>query len=295
MSDEPSPPISEFPDDATSEAEFRSLAAVRDLIAGLSRPEPPDLTEAILHRIAARQRVRMISRVAAVVLLATACGLAVHSAGRPRPDRAVAITQIEPTVAPATPTPAPAVAIPTTTVAASAREFVGPPDERSPIGRRLLDRPGPIRVFLATAPHPAAAAELAVLLGLSSHRDFHRFDLPTADRERGAVVFAAELDPGELKTLRMRLADGFPDEFVERESPLPLLADVVRDATATTLRGDPAAEFLMPRRELALRLPSDGAASAESAPPRPTAEPNVEPGGDDGPCRILIWLPASSD
>ncbi|WP_337175170.1 hypothetical protein [Paludisphaera sp.] len=282
--------------------ELRSISAVRDLVAGLSRPSPPDLSGAVLRRIAARRRARLASRAAAAVVL-LAGGLAAYSVARPRPTPPAATPAIAPPVvasiaAPPLPSPEPVAEVAATpaSVPVATREFVGPPDDRPLIARRLLERAGPVRLLLANRGRPADAAELAEvarLVGLSSRRDFHRFDLPAADGRPGAAVFAAELDPGELKTLRMRLADAFPDGLVEQESGPPLLAELGRAGTATTLRGDPAAEILMPRREMALRVPGEAPATADEAPPPPAIGPDADPKEAEGSSVLLIWLPAA--
>lgn len=274
--------------------ELRSLAACRDLVAGLSRPGPPDVSSAVLRRIAVRRRFRAVSRVAAAAAVLTAGGLAAHYAGRTRPDRPAPGLDLAPAPAVvATAAPAPPAPAPPAPAAVATSEFVGPSDPRPLVARRLLDHPGPVRMFLATGGRPGDVADVASLIGLSSHRDFHRFDLPADGDRPGATVFAAELDPGELKTLRMRLVDALAEGVEEQDSGPTLLADVARSGAATTLRGDPAAEILVPRGEMAIRIPRDESQPPTDAPPPPStdAEPVVEVG--DGPCVVLIWIPGA--
>ncbi|OJW19470.1 MAG: hypothetical protein BGO49_09115 [Planctomycetales bacterium 71-10] len=312
MTDEPNPLISTLLDDESppdrrraAEAaaaadpalaeELRSLAVCRDLVAGLSRPGPPDLSGAVLRSIAARRRSRAVSRAAAAAVL-VAGGLAAYSAGRARPGGPAPVPRLAPatpvvaTAAPAAPAPEPPSPAP---AAVAASEFVGPSDPRPLVVRRLLERPGPVRILLATGIRPADVAEVASLIGLSSHRDFHRFDLPAEGGRPGAAVFAAELDPGELKTLRMRLLDALPEGVEEQESGPTLLADVARSGAATTLRGDPAAEILVPRGEMAIRLPRDVSPPSPDAPPAPTAEADPAADDGDGPSVVLIWIPGA--
>ncbi len=307
MTDEPSPPNPNLADDepppdrraaATSDpaalAELRSLAAVRDLVAGLSRPAAPDLREAVLGRIAARRRRRPRTRAAVAATLLAGC-LAAFAVGRGRAPRPVAAPPPSPaTVVAAVAPAAPAVvepAAPTPTRApVVARRFVGPPDERPALVRRLMERAGPVHVFLAADSRTIDAAGAAALVRLSSRRDFHRFDLPAEDDRPAAAVFVAVLDPAELRTLRMRLADALPGGVREREADPLLLADLARAETATTLRGAPAAELLVPRRELAIRSPVlDAPPEAEPAPAPPDVPAPAE--AADDPATVLVWIP----
>lgn len=276
--------------------EFRALAGVRDLVAGLSRPAAPGVSDAVLRRIASRRRARSVARVAAAAVLIVG-GAAVLTADRPRvaapavAPRTAAVASIPIAVAAE---PAVVLGPPTSssTEPEAAPEMVGPPDDRPLIARRLLERPRPYRIFMGTPGRAADAEEVAKLVGLSSHRDFHRFDLPASDGRPGATVFAAELDAGELRTLRMRLVDAMSDGLDEQETGAAVVADVTRAGTATTFRGDPAAELLMPQQRLALRLPPDVPAPAEAPARTPAVEPGTPAPADEGPSVILIWLPS---
>ncbi|MDG3003705.1 anti-sigma factor family protein [Paludisphaera mucosa] len=304
--------------------ELRSLGAVHELLAALSRPAAPDMTGRVLARLAASPSptwgdIRAFPAVpalrraaAAAVLVAGFLGvLAVaRFRGDRRPDHPISARPIVPPVAIAEPAVArdPVAVVdpigPPTSVAGAGSGVFDPPSPTYParlVARELLDRPGPYRVFLVSGVDDQAKdAEVASLLGLSSHRDFYRFDVPAGESPRTprSLVYAAELDPNELSTLRSRLAAAFPGRLDEGNSAALLMSELSQLGQATTFRADPAAEVLFPQTKMALRLPAE--------PPQPggpqrgegtlAAEDPVRPGqaslvGPPEPSSVvLIWM-----
>jgi len=343
-------------DPAAAEA-LRSLAGVRDLIAGLSRPTGPDLVPEVMERLKGRnlehwgrrpmaRRLRLAAWATGGVAASIAClalfGERLQPAPRPAPPSARPIESIlaqsEPTAdssvepdavelmgPPAPPRtelsidePAPAIA---STDQPSAEAPASDP-ERSLVHELLDGRRSP-RIFLVTDLDGDATTErVATLLGLSTHRDFHRIDPPPADAEgdaekvasTDAVAFAATLDPAELATFRERLATAFPERFEEGDEKPAVAAQLADRGRITTLSANPAADVLIPQTKLAIRFQpqerrigpaaprvDDGIAKGESTKPSPEAAPVGDeasrqataesPATDpDRPRSVLVWI-----
>jgi len=302
--------------DASRAEELRSLTVVRDMVAGLSRPAAPDVSGAVLARIVApRGRIfnsplstsAWIATATAAGLLAIAFGLTASSrsrGGRPNPPPALVVSPIASPPAAAViasdPAPDPEPVGPPAALAASPAPAA---EDRAVAGLEFLSRPGMRRVFLISAQDDAADSnEAATLLEISSHRDFFRLDPPVSEAERGgpAAVFAAELDPNELTTLRHRLSGAFAGRLDEVEADHLLLTKLARVSRVTALKGDPAGEVLFPQNQMALQsaavvgaspvLPREGGRlEGPPAPPASDAVEGTSPAGDQ-PSIVLIWL-----
>ncbi|WP_165249015.1 hypothetical protein [Paludisphaera soli] len=298
--------------------ELRSLARVRELIAGLSRPAGPDFATEVLRRLAASGSrpaawafgPSLRWGAAAAVLLAASLGIRAAIRHRDEP------------VAPPPVALAPASAVATEVVEAAPRppvaaEPVGPPEalaratpdpdptgpprldpasepDRSQLAAgELLARPGPHRLFVVSSVEgPPDLDEIAEVLKLTSHRDFYRLELPGDDRAEadaaGPVVFAAELDPAEVGTLRRRLEAAHPGQVGEEEAGSALRTELAELGRAVRLPAEPAAEVQFPQSKMAIRIPS-----VPTAPPtdRPAdvGPPPIEPAGDV-PSVVLIRI-----
>lgn len=318
-------------DPAAAEA-LRSLAGVRDLVAGLSRPTGPDLAPEILKRLELRNSRQVGERFAIrpLRLVALAAGIAASLAGvaligerfqpahQPAPrvvrapseiplvEAAPEVDATSPAVAELIGPPAPIESTISTddkpTVAIASTE---PPSAEAPAAvdpeRRLVrelldDHPSP-RIFLVTDLKGEATDErVALLLGLSTHRDFHRIELS------GDKVFAATLDPDELATLRERLATAFPDRFEESDEKPAVAARLAEQGRVSTLAANPAADVRIPPTNLAIRFPPrDGRnwrATDQGNEPTTKGEPaNPNPGAalasdevNRQPRPIQIWI-----
>lgn len=297
--------------------EVRSLGLVRDLVAALPRPTSPDFSGAVLKRIVApRPRViaAPVSRPMWIVataagLLAIAFGLAASFRSRnlrvdspppmtqssivPQPEVPILVGEtavdpgpMGPPASLATPLPPPAVGEADRAVAA--------------LG--LLGRPGTHRVFLVSTQDDAIDTdETAALLEVSSHRNFLRLDPPASDQASGEprVVFAAELDPSELATLRRRLSGAFTGRIDEVEAEPQILMRLARVGQVTTLKGEPAGEVLFPQYRMALQSAAVVGSSADSPgggrteggmPSGPAASAEVAPQSDARSSIIQVWL-----
>ncbi len=322
--------------DPAAVEELRSLAGVRDLIAGLSRPAAPDLAPEVMRRLNLGSSGRRFagtrvpwSRHRAFVVGAAAAGLAglVFVGGylqfRPRhvrpqvvmaqnvdagsfaPDPDVDATLKVVTVAPVGP-PRP-IQERSSTDGPSVSPLPGPisPDAKlaaenqaAPLARAsllgLLNDQEPPRVFLVTDLDGLPVREQVVsLLGSSTHRDFHQFEIPpttTTDAASPAIkstVFAVTLDPSELATLRDRLTTAFTERLEESEAEPALLTQLAALGQVSTLPANPAADVLFPQTSLSLRFhPHQG----NAWPPAPD---EVERAGKDR--RASAKLPAQSD
>lgn len=306
--------------DATRAEELRSLAAIRDMVAGLPRPAAPDVSKAVLERITApRSRIFGLPattppRVAAAMaagLLVLAFGLASPHVFRRSVPAPPALVQ-----APVVTHPVPTAIV---DEPVGVPETVGPPavhatppvgvavKDRGTAALELLGRPGPHRILLISAGDgPADAAETASLLEISSHRDFFQLDTPgPADESRPSAVFVAELDPNELATLRNRLAGVFTGRIDEVEADPHLLTELASARRVTTLKADPAGEVLFPQNQMALQSPAvvasapasqlDGGRIEAASPPVPVVAAEAAGHADDRPSIVLVWLvgPAS--
>jgi len=307
--------------------ELRTLGKVRDLVAGLSRPVPPDLAPAVLGKLAGPARRSGLPRgfrlAAAAGILVAFAGLWASPALR-RAERAPGLVPVEPSplqVPEAAQTPEPLVASnelgdpagPPLTLAATGssaplldapgppRSAVDPEARLRTVAGGLIGRSGPRRLFLVTEAGPDDASQVASILSLSSHRDFYR--LESADPSE-PVVLAAELDPDELATLRRRLAASYPGRVGEADAGQPSPADLAALGREERLRGEPAAEVHFPDGGLAIRTPfratetgtepadesgppSDAVAAELAGPPAPP-----KPSAPEGPSVVLIRLAA---
>lgn len=318
--------------DPAAAEDLRSLAGVRDLVAGLSRPTGPDLAPEILKRLELRDSRRMGERFAIrpLRLAALAAGVAASLAGValigerfqpahqpvPRVVQApseIPLVEAAPEVDAATPPavaelvgpPAPIEsAISTDDKPAVAIASTEPPSAEAPAAvdpeRRLVqdlldDHPAP-RIFLVTDLEGEATDErVALLLGLSTHRDFHRVELS------GDKVFAATLDPDELATLQERLATAFPDRFEESDEKPAVAARLAEQGRVSTLAANPAADVRIPPTNLAIRFrPRDGRnwpateQGDEPTKPSPEAAPaGVEINRQPRPVQVWIMKPSA--
>ncbi|AMV38937.1 anti-sigma factor family protein [Planctomyces sp. SH-PL62] len=285
--------------------EFRSLVRVHELINGLSRPPGRDLAPEVLQRLAASSpptwrsgpsaRLRRFSPAyraglaAAVVLISflgmrTAIQPPAPQAPRHPGAAAPSLHTAEDSSRPSASDPVgPPAILAATTPNGPEADLPGPPVLTAPavdrprlIATDLLARSGPHRIFLVSGGDGRPArAEVASMLGLSSHRDFYRFELPregAADLSSAdSVVYAAELDRDELTTLRNRLASAFPGRLDEGEASTSLMTELADLGRTTTLRAEPAAEVHFPQTKMALRTPTD---------PQSTGSGTVAPGSD---------------
>ena len=327
--------------------EFRSLAGVRDLIAGLSRPTGPDLAPGVMERLKNRRlesrRDRSTARRPRIGALvggvAASIACLVLFGDRPQPPRPEL-----PNITSAAPAPPPTnieivgPPAPIRPESPAGETLVGPPAELALAGRPTADssaaepaRPilpelladaDPLVFSVADLDETSTREQVAALLGLSSHRDFHQIELPPADSNgdaeaatsptRATVVFAATLDPKELATFRERLATAFP-EGLEEGGPAPTLtAELMGDARVTTLPANPAGDVSFPQTKLAIQfrtgerrnwpaLPRDADRPDVDARPDQEADAPVadaespradapEPADAGQPRSILVWI-----
>ena len=306
--------------------ELRSLAAARDLIAGLPRPAPVDLAPEVLRRIAAAsarprstldraRRPALWAAAAGVLLAVSLTGLRLHVGApdqnqAPPPASVVAVAAF-PTPEADAPSDADAAPVGPPLLASAIGEgaLIGPPGPepkaepaplvaaRDAVALELVGRSGPHRAFIA--PGPLDPAQVGFLMGNSSHRGFYRFDLPGADDEAspgdGSVVFAAEMGPSELATLRRRLDATFPGQLDEVEAAPPLLGQLAEIGRASSHRSEPIADVLFPQTKMALKTPAEA-----PAPPTPSPEEASPPDAGGAPAPgasstvVLIWIVAPS-
>jgi len=341
-------------DPAAAEA-LRSLAGVRDLVAGLSRPAGPDLAPNIMNRLQRRDRQgwRRRPSIQSLRLAAMAGGVAASLAGlallgdrlppprHPIPPTAPAVP--EPILADSAPTPTPT---PDVSSEPAVADLVGPPaptrteisdgepapeiastgqpgaDALAPdldrsLIRELLGDHAPSPIFLVTNLDGEGTSDrVGALLGLSTHRDFHRIDLPPAEANANAnansgaekaaaeaVVFAATLNPDEFATFRARLATAFPERFEESGQKPALAAEFAEKGRISTLSANPAADVRIPQTNLAIRFQSRDGRNWPATPQgddrvskkksnKPGAAPGAEaePAGSNQPRSILVWI-----
>lgn len=334
---------------------LRSLAGVRDLVAGLSRPAGPDLAPAVLERLKTRASRRAgrrptirplrLATLAAGVAASLAC-LALFGGrfqGPQRPAQQVAPAPPEVLIADASPKSKVDADAANPTAAA---ELVGPPAPVEPVAatgdapavaiasaeppiaetpaidpdrllvRELLDGRRSPRIFLVMDQEGESTADrVASLVGLSTHRDFHRVELPDAAAEgeadgagaSRATVFAATLNPDELATLQERLATAFPERFEEEGERPEIAGDLMDQGRVATLAPNPAADVRIPPTNLAIRFrpregrnwPTTEPSDEPTAEPEPT-RPSLEASSIDAetsrqPRLIQIWIVTSPD
>ncbi len=318
-------------DPAAAEA-LRSLAAVRDLVAGLSRPCAPDASFGVLKRIADEAdrprrwrtwgpylgRGLAASAVAASLGLVVFVGAKSRSPVRSDPPR-VPIAKPVGTLALGPPAQA---AVPSLAEAAAAEADdpaptprggqASPPvvaDAEPPAPRRdlppgfqeLWAADGPRRDFVVTSsPDESTTAAVETLLGQSTHRAFYKIVVPAGAseaRDASSVAFAARLDPAEYTTLRGRLGSKFRNRVVIGDSEpevAALLADVGR---VTSTPAAPAADVSFPQTRHALRTHSDPSSThrgeADDLTDRPDKPPDpATPADPSGPSVVMIWIVA---
>lgn len=343
-------------DPAVAES-LRSLAVVRDLIAELSRPTGPDLFPEIMERLEGRNLERRSGRpatrrlqlaalasggVAASIACLALLGGRLQPSPRPAPSFTAPSESILADSGPTTDAPSEPIiaellgppALPRTAISTgesspevasteqpSADAPASDPDRL--LVHELLEGRPPSRVFLVTALDGEATAErVATLLGISTHRNFHRIELPPAEGEVeaekadaiGAVAFAATLDPAELATFRERLTTAFSERFDDDGEKPAIAADLAKRGRAATLSANPAGDVLIPQTNLALRfqtrerrnwpttapdddridarettgLDAEAAPDGDEASRQPTTETApTEPGQ---PCSVLVWI-----
>ncbi|WP_165071621.1 anti-sigma factor family protein [Paludisphaera rhizosphaerae] len=303
--------------DASLAEEVRSLAVVRDIVAALPRPAGPDVSRAVLGRIAAPRRrliaaptrTTWIVTATAAGLMAIAFGLATASRSRhthvnPPPVLTHSSVDSQPvaTIVTAETAVDPGPVGPPATLAAPAapKSVV---EDRAVAALEILSRPGTHRVFLVSVLDDAIDAnETAALLEISSHRNFFRLDVPASEEAPGqpGAVFAAELDPSELATLRRRLSGAFTGRIDEVEADHLNLTRLASMSQVTALKGDPAGEVLFPQNRMALQsaavvdhsaISQSGSGRTEGASPStPAASAEVAPRSEDRPSIVLVWL-----
>ncbi|MDR3618172.1 MAG: hypothetical protein P4L85_02390 [Paludisphaera borealis] len=303
-------------DPAAAEA-LHALAAVRDLVAGLSRPPAPDVSVAVLSRLAAdAARPRpwktwgpYVGRGLGAAGIAASVAMVVVLGGQARSWRLVEPPQVASTLVVPVPAPVSTVATPSTrteAVATAQPKPVGPAPISTPapavtvVESRVAQRDDPpgFREFWATAgprrdfavttdAGESTTATVATLVGQSTHRDFYKIVVPTGANgvpgDEAAVAFAATLDPNEFTTLQRRLESHFGKRVEERDADpevSALLADV---GQATSSPATPAADVLVPQTgELALRVRSG---SPVSSRPEPAEASNRSDKGRTSPAR----------
>lgn len=316
-------------DPAAAEA-LRSLAAVRDLVAALSRPCAPDASLVVLNRIAAdadrRRRWKTwgpylgrgltASAIAASLGLVVFLGVESRLRGLSNPPR-VRVPETSETLAAQPPVQAavPLIAeasAPEPTGSASTPMVVQPPAQivadaeqstprrdQPPGFQELWSTAGPRRDFVVTSsPDEPTTATVETLLAQSTHRDFYKIVVPagvTGTRDESSVAFAAHLDPSEYTTLRGRLGSKFRNRVVIGDSEpevAALLADV---GQVTSAPATPAAEVSFPQTEHAFRIHSD-------SPPTNRVEADdladgadgvpapMTPADPSGPSVVMIWI-----
>ncbi len=287
--------------DPAAVEELRSLAGVRDLVAGLSRPAAPDLAPEVMRRLVvgssgrrfagawvpwSRHRAFVSGAAAGLAGLVLAGGylqsrprhvaphpvLAQSVEAAPAPPDVDASLKVA-TAAPVGP-PRPIQERPSTdgaSVSSSPDAVISdakPAAENSAASlaraslHGLLNDQEPPRVFLVTDLDGLPIREQVVsLLGSSTHRDFHQFEIPPTAAATGApspstrsTVFAVTLDPSELATLRDRLTTAFAERLEESEAEPALLTQLADLGQVSTLPANPAADVLFPQTALSLRV-----------------------------------------
>jgi hypothetical protein len=311
--------------DAGLSDRLRELSAVRDLVAGLPRPEvPADLTSAVLARIGRRPAGRpWFARPPALARLGIAAtvlvGLTLHLSLNRSPRRGPAVAPAKPIAAEASPTrsePPTVAPRPLVRVAdGSPREEVAPATaepRRLPAApvvadgaaarvRRMLDDPSLSKVLVVTDVIGGHAEERVDALIHRTPRTDPSYGRITIGQgivvdprhPHRATVFALAMDGPELQDFRAKLEDAFGavEEPADRDV-VTKLADVGQVAI---LPGTRAVE-LVPPDGLAPRLALRDAPDELTSPP---ADPPAEPGpGVPAPspkAAIVAGPPAARD
>jgi anti-sigma factor RsiW len=166
--------------------------------------------------------------------------------------------------------------------------------------RELWETAGPRRDFVVTSKSDEpTTATVASLLGQSTHRDYFKIEVP-ADLKSAppaetavATAFAANLDPQEFATLRVRLESEFRERVALSESDPEVAGLLAEVGHATAASPTPAADVAFPRSALAIRSPYNPDASSPSpldatAPPDASASAVIP-----NPVRsavVVIWI-----
>ncbi len=288
-------------------ARLRALAAVRDLIAGLSRPVTPDMTPQIMSRLrltarhrqarpwSQRRRSWTALAVAASVLGAVAILTAVPSR-LAAPSRIAVATSPSESVAHAAGSPSSGGNLTASLRPDSALpgEVFGPAEAQAvPYGtlvnqvdpqqrvRALLDDPRLSRVFLvADRIGQPTTHQVASLVERTSHRDF--FKITVAEgividprHPDHATVFAVVLDDSEFEPFRNRLKEAFRDRLEESDIDPAVAMQLAEIGQVVALPAHPLGDLTIPSVSLALRTgaPGGSADALAQSPPASASGP----------------------
>lgn len=289
--------------------EVRAIAVLRDLVSGLPREAPPDVTARVMRRIRRRAllgtargavawaplRASSLAAVAAGVLVAVALlpGL-LHVGPRPAGNE-VPVAQVGPVenarpvvssdrwphlranlarpgqAAPLQPGAGRAVA----TVSA---DRDGPDSGNLSYVREYLDDPRLRRVFMVSDPGDGSAEQrVARIVEETTRFNFYRITISQGivvdprhpDR---ATVFALVVGPRELHRLGEQLRTALNDRVEETAAEPAIVTQLADIGQVEALPPSPAAEMNIPRNAvMALR---EGEPGGPEAPETPRAEPN---------------------
>ncbi len=301
--------------DARLAQRLRELAAVRALVAGLSRSKAPgDLAPAVLASLPAQPRrivapwrpVATMLAAAAAVMVAVTPFFRTHDRPHPKPAPAPANVAVAPTptiVAPATPPSAPPAA-PRPAVPDARGTALAEDRQRA---HAFLDGSEPTTVLVGVDSLDAKALEVvrtairdtAPNLSLQAEIRLDPNRVVDPARPGAAVIYLTMLDGTELNTLMSRLHQRLPGQ-VRMAAPIaPEVAARLADADQMRFFESPArpsTRLDKPPAEvtgtMALRG-SDGPPS--NTPPDPENRPEPRPAGASKPAPprpCLIWVTA---
>jgi hypothetical protein len=296
-------------------AQLAGLAAAREAVASLSRPEAPcSLVSSVICRIDSverqgRRRPYYWLATAASVLFALILSLRTGLlAPTPHPAGPVVVQNLAPPDFPAPETspahgPSPVSVAVTLDPAPSPSTPIGPASDPAEADRRrvvaMLDRPGLRRILIVTdVLDPSAVERVNGLLRDTARKqsDYGRITVAqglVVDPEfpNEAEVFALVMDEPEREYLLAKLAREFPSVIVESETPADVtlqLADIGRISvepgrSAAGLREAPAEASIVALRDPHPKAgPGEAVSTSAAGHARTPVDPPFEgfPGGD---------------
>lgn len=292
-------------DDPRLAEELRGLVVLRDLLAGLPRESPVDLTSRVMRRVR-RRALLGTGRGLVAWGPARAAGLAAIAAGvlmmlaaswflRAHPGRAVApapdLAASRPAVAKARPTLS-ATKWPAFASHVDRKPQAGParPEERRPSAtepaadsgsgqdelvhvRKYLDHPHLRRIFLVSDPGDGSdERRVASVVEQTTHFNYYKITISQGividpRHPEQATVFALVVDPRELDSLRDRLHVALEDR-VEEEPAEPGAVTQLAEIGRVEACPPLPPTVEIPREDLAYRSGEVGAAGEAAEAPR---------------------------
>ena len=291
----------------------QGLLRVRDQVAELPRPLPPDLSTQVMRRIHAPRAACPSVELGATIRPLEPRGNrggnrpAAHLAPSPRPRQARTRPAHRPKrlQEPRRRTPSELASIETArrqSPSGPTRRIAGPPWAPSPdrltrapprdagqCGRcdstrhasaHFLNDKHLQRVFLVTDRIGEPAEQQVIsLVERTTHHDFYKITVSQGividPRHPGkATVFAVVLDPSELDPFRQHLKDTFKDRLEDNEIDPAVAMQLVDIGQVVSLPAHPIAEVTIPSSTMALRARARGVPDADlNALPPPDSEP----------------------